>query len=108
MAEDVANNLRVEEDDGEHGEEVGKDPDEEDEHLVLNRVGEVVEGAAGEVAFGRETAPNLEQGHQGPGQCVRPGQHHHDGRLSPAHSSAHGVRNIPEKKNQFSVKSKKK
>jgi hypothetical protein len=95
VAENMANNLRVEEDDGEHGEEVGKDKDEEDEHPVFHRDGKIVEGAASEISFGHEASPVLKQRHQGPGQSVAPGHHHHNDRLLLAHFAVHGVGNVP-------------
>jgi hypothetical protein len=49
--DDVSNNLRVEEDDGEHGHKVGENENEEDEHFGLHVVGEVVERAATQVAL---------------------------------------------------------
>jgi hypothetical protein len=95
VAENMANNLRVEEDDGEHGEEVGEDKDEEDKHPVFHRGGKVVKGACGKISFRREASPVLEQGHQGPGKSVAPAQQHHKDRLLLAHFAVHGVGNVP-------------
>lgn len=51
MIDDVSNNLRVEEDDGEHGHEVGENENEKDEHFRLQGVGDVVKRATGQVAL---------------------------------------------------------
>lgn len=51
VIDDVSNNLRVEEDDGEHGHKVGEHENEEDEHFRLHGVGEVVKRTAGQVAL---------------------------------------------------------
>jgi hypothetical protein len=61
VVNDVANDLRVEEDDGEHGHEVGEDENEKDEHFRLHGVGEVVERATGQVALWRTVGKTLLQ-----------------------------------------------